>query len=286
MAVPKYSVIVSVYNIENYIKQCVDSVLQQTVSDFELILVDDGSTDGSGEICDEYAKNHSNVTVLHKQNGGLSDARNVGLSSAKGEYLYFVDGDHWLETTVLEEFDNLLEKYGDLDFIHGRYKIFYQQTQQYELIPNFIGNDWAIGKTGQEVFVEAYKRDLPIAMGIRGVYSRSFIISNNLYFSKGLYGEDEEWTPRLFFAATKVGGYDGGGYIYRANRFGSLMNTMNLKKRLDLISIYAGWYDFVFKEGCTDEFRDALLQEMCKRSLWCFRDALSALPQRDLNLFF
>ena len=207
----KYSIIVSVYNIQDYIKECVDSILKQTIKNFELLLIDDGSTDASGKLCEEYITIDNRVTVLHKDNGGLSDARNFGLFASKGEYVYFVDGDDWLMPNTLEEFDNLLKEYGNADFIHGRYTIYYAQTGKYELIPNYIDNSWVTGKTGQEVFVEAYKRKLPIAMGVRGLYNKNFLINNNLYFVKDLYAEDEEWTPRVYCKAEKVLGNMGGG---------------------------------------------------------------------------
>ena len=83
------SVIVPVYNVEKYLEQCVDSILQQTITDLEVILVDDGSTDESGKICDQYSEIDSRIHVIHKKNGGLSDARNVGLDYAVGEYIFF-----------------------------------------------------------------------------------------------------------------------------------------------------------------------------------------------------
>ena len=142
----KYSIVVSIYNIQDYIKECVDSILKQTVKDFELLLVDDGSTDGSGKICESYAKIDNRVTVLHKQNGGLSDARNAGLSASKGEYVYFVDGDDWLEPNTLEEFDTLLKEYGNVDFIHGRYTVYYTQTGKYELFQIILTTAGLSGK--------------------------------------------------------------------------------------------------------------------------------------------
>jgi len=90
---PKISVVVPVYNVEKYLRECVDSVLEQTFSDFELILVDDGSPDNSGKICDEYAKKDSRVRVFHKTNGGVSSARNLGLENARAEWIMFVDSD-------------------------------------------------------------------------------------------------------------------------------------------------------------------------------------------------
>jgi len=90
---PKISIIVPVYKVEPYLRKCIDSILAQTFTDFELILVDDGSPDGCGKICDEYAKKDNRILVIHKSNGGLSSARNAGLEIAKGEYIGFVDSD-------------------------------------------------------------------------------------------------------------------------------------------------------------------------------------------------
>ena len=97
------SVIVPVYQVEAYLPQCIDSILAQTFRDFELILVDDGSQDRSGAICDEYAGRDERVRVLHKENGGLSDARNAGLEQAKGDYFLFVDSDDFIAPMMLEQ---------------------------------------------------------------------------------------------------------------------------------------------------------------------------------------
>ena len=90
------SIIVPVYNVENYLKECIDSILRQEFRDYEIILVDDGSKDDSGKICDEYGKKYSFISVIHKKNGGLSDARNFGLKIAKGEYILFIDSDDYI----------------------------------------------------------------------------------------------------------------------------------------------------------------------------------------------
>lgn len=102
MSSPIISVIVPVYNTEKWLRRCVDSILAQTFTDFELLLIDDGSTDGSGAICDEYAGIDSRVRVFHKPNGGVSSARNLGLNNARGEWISFVDADDWIYLTTLE----------------------------------------------------------------------------------------------------------------------------------------------------------------------------------------
>lgn len=99
---PKISVIVPVYNVEKWLQRCIDSILGQTYKDFELILVDDGSSDNSGAICDDYAKKDGRIKVIHKDNGGVSSARNVGIDSSAGEYIMFVDSDDSIDSAMLE----------------------------------------------------------------------------------------------------------------------------------------------------------------------------------------
>lgn len=117
---PKISVIVPVYNSEQYLYKCIDSILSQTFTDFELILVNDGSKDGSGDICDEYAEKDNRVRVFHKENGGVSRARNLGLEEAKGEWMTFVDSDDWVSTSYLNNFVNDVDDKTKF-IMHGKY---------------------------------------------------------------------------------------------------------------------------------------------------------------------
>lgn len=118
---PLISVIVPIYRVERYLSKCVESILNQTYRHLEIILVDDGSPDGSGAICDEFAEKDSRIWVIHKENGGLSDARNAGIEIAKGTYLAFVDGDDWIEPDMYEAMLSLMEKYGVKIVCAGRY---------------------------------------------------------------------------------------------------------------------------------------------------------------------
>lgn len=119
----RISVIVPVYNVEPYLPRCVDSILAQTYPNLEVILVDDGSRDGSGRICDAYAAKDSRVRVIHKSNGGLSSARNAGIEAADGEYLSFVDSDDWIEADTYGPMLALLETYGAKLVCAGRYDV-------------------------------------------------------------------------------------------------------------------------------------------------------------------
>lgn len=118
---PLLSVIVPVYNVERYLNRCVDSILAQSYQNLEIWLVDDGSTDFSGEICDEYEKKDPRVRVIHKANGGLSSARNAGLEKAQGDYLAFVDSDDWLEPDAYAQMLALAQKYDVKLTVAGRY---------------------------------------------------------------------------------------------------------------------------------------------------------------------
>ena len=135
------SVIVPVYNVEKYLSKCVDSLLNQNLlpEEYEIILVDDGSTDRSGDICDEYAMHHSNVKAIHQQNGGLSVARNTGIQVAAGKYVQFVDSDDYLEPNVLK---SLVEKMKleDLDVLRFNYRNVNEQGE--EIAPNKDPKRW------------------------------------------------------------------------------------------------------------------------------------------------
>ena len=109
--IPKVSIVVPMYGVEPFLNKCVDSLLAQSLHDIEIILVDDGSPDRCGEMCDEYAKRDKRVVVIHKSNGGLSDARNKGLDVAKGDYVMFVDSDDWIELETCSIIIGLAVKY-------------------------------------------------------------------------------------------------------------------------------------------------------------------------------
>lgn len=107
---PKVSVIIPVYNAEKYLRKCLDSVLAQSFADFEVLLINDGSTDGSGKICDDYAQKDARVKVFHKENGGVSSARNLGLDNATGDWIVFVDSDDYVEKNYFEVINNNLSQ--------------------------------------------------------------------------------------------------------------------------------------------------------------------------------
>lgn len=145
---PQISVIVPVYDVEPYIHRCVDSILAQTYTDFELILVDDGSPDNCGTICDEYAAKDSRIHVIHQENGGLSAARNAGLNRASGAYIYFVDSDDYIDLTLLETVVPYMESGSDL--VAFGYTFFNDMGDECRAL--FKPNEWFLNKENRVFF--------------------------------------------------------------------------------------------------------------------------------------
>lgn len=198
---PKISVIVPVYNVEQYLRRCIDSILAQTFTDFEVLLIDDGSKDKSGEICDEYAKKDIRVKVFHKENGGVSSARNVGLDNARGEWVTFVDSDDWVEKDYLEHFS--------MNFDLCVQSYFYGN----ELIE--FSNKEIISNPGEDYLLNEY-----VYGPYCKLYKRQIISVNHILFDINLaYGEDVLfWLEYLCYCKSmKVQKYAGYHYILYPN---------------------------------------------------------------------
>ena len=126
-----YSVIVPIYKVEKYLEKCITSILNQSFTDFELILVDDGSPDSCPQICDNFASKDSRVRVIHKKNGGLVSARNIGIQAAKGDYICYVDGDDWIHKDMLSEiYKASIQKYSPDMIIFGIVKLFADRKEE------------------------------------------------------------------------------------------------------------------------------------------------------------
>lgn len=263
----RISVVVAVYNIERYLPKCLDSILGQDFKPYEVILVDDGSVDASGRICDQCASDHSFVKVVHRKNGGPSAARNTGINQASGEWLYFVDGDDLLAPNALSSFlEVMLSRDSEVDFVHGRMTWFADGTEVFLPDEVYIPNEWTMGCSGQQVLARCLKDRGCIRMGIRGLYRRSFLIENDLMFAEILFGEDQEWTPRLFAAARLLASNEEPCYLYREGREGSLVNTVNIEISKILFSVYQGWKtDLLDNVELNSSFRDELRKEALRR---------------------
>lgn len=232
---PEISVIVPVYKVEPYIHKCVDSILAQTFTDYELILVDDGSPDTCGNICDEYAQKDARIHVIHKENGGLSDARNAGMKIASGEYVIFIDSDDYIDADMLSYlYENLKKADADMATC-GIYEVYADRIEKQEEEPDFVCS-------GEEAF-----RCILRGNTIRGeiwnkLIKRSCI--SDLEFPKGKLYEDIFYTVDMMQRIKKVAVGTKPKYYY-LHRSDSITGKAYRPKLFDIIDGYTKNYQVV-----------------------------------------
>lgn len=229
----KVSVIIPIYNVSIYIQDCVLSVLNQSYENVEIILVDDGSSDESGQLCDELAKRDSKIIVVHKENGGLSDARNTGIRVATGDYILFLDGDDfWDDSEALLRLVQRVTKTNG-DVINYSYKKYFDSDGR--KIPYIREKkEMPLGLlTKEERIKDLIDRDLYIASACNKMIKKSLFMKNDLFFRKNIYSEDIEWCARLLVCSEKMDFVDENFYCYR-QRENSITHTISEKKCVDL----------------------------------------------------
>lgn len=235
------SIIIPVYKVEKYLSRCVDSVLAQTYRNIEIILVDDGSPDKCPEICDEYAQRDGRITVIHKENGGLSDARNVGIEAARGAYVGFVDSDDYIHPDMYKElYGALLEEKADVA-VCGIEKVECTDCQ----IKSVENNNVRI-YTG----LQAVKNILVKESHVVSVVAWNKLYKKSLFegirFPEGKLHEDEFTTYRIFYQCEKVV-YVTGNYYYYFQRPDSIMGKRKSAFSYDGLEAYEHMADFFEK---------------------------------------
>lgn len=221
------SIIIPVYNVAPYLERCLDSIVNQVYKKTEIIIIDDGSTDESPKICDKYALKDNRIKVIHKKNGGLSDARNVGLSIATGDMVAFVDSDDWVSLNYLQEmYRQMIANKADIiecGFVRTAKKV----DEDYESLNNRI-------KTYNVVdAMQALITDNELHQVVWNKLYRKEVIGDT-FFELGKYNEDEFWTYQIFARSTKIVKIDACLYYYFQNSTSIMGQKYNLK-RLDAI---------------------------------------------------
>lgn len=263
------SIIVPVYKVEKELPKCVDSLLGQTYGNIEIILIDDGSPDHCPEMCDKYKKMDDRVKVIHKANGGLSDARNAGLSAASGDFILFVDSDDFIETNTCESFVKLVCKHEKPDVIVG-------EAEEVELGGKTVSikrhTNLETGKeyTGPEYIKAAIHASQWYAPVCFSLYRRDFFVENHLIFKVGILHEDMEILPKVFLAAKKVLFLNQVFYHY-IRRVDSITTQSsripNCRSMLDILSQWKIMFDTVQDK----ELRDLLYGYLAKQYLYTCR---------------
>lgn len=257
---PKVSVIVPIYNVEKYLEKCINSLLSQTLEDIQIILVNDGSKDNSGNIAKEYEKNNKNrIIYVEKENGGLSDARNYGLKYATGDFIAFLDSDDYIEKNAYEEmYNKAIEEnadYVECDFIWE--------------FPNKIRVDKQYPYKNKKEMLSFVR-----VVAWNKLIKRQLIIDNNLEFPKGLRYEDVEFTYKLIPFINKFA-YVDKPFIHYVQREGSIANVQN-ERTAEIFTVLDNVIEFYKKNNIYEKYRDELeynyaryllcssLKRMCK----------------------
>ena len=257
----KISVIVPVYNTEKYIHECISSIINQTFKDIEVICIDDGSTDNSLNILNDFAKRDSRINVVHQDNMGISKTRNVGLSLAKGEYVTFMDSDDYFELTALEECYSIAEKLS-LDFLIFKLLNFDNETGEKIYKKNFEMKHLR-DKVGDNVFnyrdvMEYFFRISPTTAG--KFYRREFL--SDLRYVEGLIFEDNPFFIKAFLKADRVYFYDKHLY-HRRLRTDSITHSFH-HAFSDCIEIYEIIAKIIEDNGFYDILKEEILRNRCK----------------------
>ena len=204
------SIIVPVYNVEKYLENCIQSILNQTFKNFELILVDDGSTDNSGKICDIYEKKDSRIKVIHKDNGGLSSARNAGIDIAGSKYIGFVDSDDSIHPKMYEVLYNLIEKYkSDISCCNYKYTYDISNQNHEELNLNEV-----IEMSNIESIEKLYDKDLGVKLVVAWNKLYHKRLFDNIRYKVGRLHEDEFMAHRILYNSKKITYVDNELYYY------------------------------------------------------------------------
>lgn len=222
----KYSVIIPVYNVEKYIDRCIKSITSQNYEDMEILLIDNGSTDKSSQICDDYAKHHSNIHSYHIPNDGVGEARNFGLSKAIGEFIYFVDADDYLIGNLFSDLEEKLHDKVDL-LVFSYYNSIEKDLIELKRNPKILPNDVYLDKTN---FISSFKElvltDMMYTVWNK-IYRRDFLIDNNLYFLKYELGEDVRFNLRVYDFVENILLSTDSYYVYISGRMNSAMGSYN-----------------------------------------------------------
>ena len=284
---PRFSIIVPIYNVAGYVGECIESLLHQTFSDFEVVCVNDGSTDASPAVAKRAANGDGRFVFVDRENGGLSAARNTGLAAATGEYVCFLDSDDRYAACALERLDEALRS-NDLDLLDFSATTFYEtpdmrgvheESYDYrDAVPGVHG--------GQDLFALYWQRRQFVSSACFHVMRRSLLEEAQLTFCEGLLHEDELFTPVLYAHAQRAAYLDEQLYERRV-RAGSIMATPASMRRVTSLAAIAQMLHAWLIENADDlnpKFIDAFALDIAYVRDAAFR-AASAVDPADLNVF-
>ncbi len=255
------SIVIPLYNAEKYLEECLESILGQTFSDFEVVLVDDGSKDKSGEICDAYAQRDSRVKVIHKENGGQSAARNTGAAKATGDYIVFLDSDDFfIGNTFFADIATFPQK---ADVICCKFQKYYDKDKRFEDC-TFSYVNAALEKSMDDRLLRMVMDDAYFGMAWAKVIKRQILTDNDIMFDTSLVScEDMDWFYRVITAAQSLELLDVSYIAYR-QREGSVTKTVKAKNIMDFINTLEKWTAAVQTLPLSEKMKTALRGSLAK----------------------
>lgn len=247
----KISIVVPVYKVEDCLKRCVDSLIHQTYRNIEIILVDDGSPDSCGEMCDQFQKEDGRILVIHQENRGLSEARNAGIQKSTGDYIMLVDSDDYIETDACEKIAPFLTSGADMVLCDC------DVTRPGYSYKHYAGLEVGREYSGAHYMKEALSHKSFPVMAWLNLYRKEFLMKNGLLFKKGILHEDTEFTPRALLKANRVI-YTGIVFYHYIINDTSITSNKNKSKHCKDIYDTCLSYDVILKDLEDKELRSLL----------------------------
>lgn len=278
----KFSIVVPIYKVEKYLRQCVESVLNQSFSNFELILVDDGSPDSCPQICDEYARKDWRVRVIHKENGGLPAARNSGIRIATGDYLMHLDGDDFWDEKYLENVAPILEREPRHLYLGNSRFDYTEKKVSKEVLFDVEG----IKEKSYDEIIKLFftgKNKIPTAAW-HNIYSLSYLKEKGLYLDENLsWSEDADNFYRCIFSTKDIGFFDYTFYYYRRDNNGAMTKNPSTKHFLSNISVAKRWFYVVRELQMSPQMKKIILSRFANSYIYLLK-SISCLKDPDFDI--
>ncbi len=240
----RFSIIVPIYNVEKYISTCIESVLKQTFDDYELILVVDGSPDGSLDICKSFSDRDSRIRVIEKENSGVSDTRNMGMKAAKGDFICFIDGDDYLKDGSLGRFSKVIDEHPDLEVLLGRLDVIKDDGTYLKDPVSYRHFD----RTAKSLdnLCKLIQYDELVWNVFAHIFRREFIEAHDLYFTQGQVGsEDLDFVFKVLIQECRLAVIDESMCVYRIFRQGSATTKFNFGLYQGELAMAKKWFDYI-----------------------------------------
>lgn len=255
------SIVIPAYNVEKYLSECLDSIVKQDNGRIEIIVVNDGSTDSTWDVCCEYADKYDFVKTFTKENGGLSSARNFGIEKASGDYLFFIDSDDYICADAITKLFEKIDQ-NDSDVIVSLYDNLADSTGEIYDCGYRLDEKAVESLVGEDLLKYLMTGRVYDWYAVLQIVKKDYIVSNSLFFESGVTFEDVRWTPSVLIKAKKVAYIDYPIYIYRRNRVGSITATFSKKNFLSKLGVFDFIEKFALENNISQETKQMMFANM------------------------